>query len=419
VNNNPKVLVVGTTPDYIEWIRRASPGRALFLTDAVDRERAEEPCPNRFEEVVSSLEDYPQVKNDLRAHLERWNIHLNGIACFDCESMELAAMLGRELSLPYPTLESIRLCRDKYACKELWHQHQVQCPQVRLVRSAKGVIDFLQDLNGSCVIKPVSGSGSELVFNCYGKSDCEKWTAILLKGLKEMRTRRLYSDAGSWFLAEEFIEGDEYSCDFIVRDHGVEIIRLTKKIHGHNKPFGTIEGYALRRYPSEAFSSDIFEHTLYTGAKALGLFHAICMVDFLVHDDNIFLLEMTPRPGGDCIPHLLRRSGIIDSLIMTLDFAQQRPLSLARERVNREYIGLRLHAGKNGKIVNIDTRILEEDPRVQEINLIRKPGHLVVMPPHDYESWYLGYVIFQAENGPSIEDQCHDLYERLVVEIIS
>lgn len=413
-----QVLVVGTTADYIDWIRQISPGRALFLTDPDSRKQAVEQIPHPSEEVLSPLGDYAQLKDDLLVHLQRWNISLNGIACFDCESLELAARLAKEFSLPYPTAESIRLCRDKYASKILWQRNSVKCPQVRLVQSAEGVFDFLQKLNVPCVIKPLTGSGSELVFNCMNKKDCEKWATILLQELHRRKSLRLYSEATSWFLAEEFIRGDEYSCDFIVRDDCVEVIRLTKKIHAPNKPFGTINGYALCRYPSNEFPADALEHTLYNGAIALGVTHAVCMVDFLVRDDEIVLLEMTPRPGGDCIPHLLRRSGILDSLVTALDFAQQRPLSIPRGKVNGQYVGLRLHAGKPGEIIKFDTELLQEDPRIREIHLIRKAGHLVAMPPHDYESWYLGHVIFEPEKGVALENQCQDLCRRLVVETV-
>lgn len=413
-----KVLVVGTTSDYIEWIRQVCPGRALFLTDPAIREEAAEPAPASSEEILSDLNDDIQVKHEISRHLQRWNFSIDGIACFDCESLELAASLALDFNLPYPTVESIQRCRDKYVSKRLWSQNAVKCPRVRLVQSAAGVYDFLRELDGSCVVKPLTGSGSELVFRCASKKDCDKWAHIIRKELNVRRSLRLYSNATSWFLAEEYIDGVEYSCDFMVRDAGVEIIRLTRKIHARNKPFGTIAGYALTSYPSDDIPPGL-EDILYNGAKALGISDAICMVDFIVRDDEIFLLEMTPRPGGDCIPHLLRRSGILDMLILALDFAQQRPFSIPRDQVNGQYVGLRLHAGKPGEIMQFDTRMLQQDSRIREIKLIRRAGHHITMPPDDYESWYLGYIIFQPDAETALENQCQELRRRLIVEMAS
>lgn len=138
MNSNAKVLVVGTTSDYIEWIRQVSPGTALFLTDHAIRHQVTEPDPHRSEEILTDLDDEAQIKAETDRHLQQWNMTLDGIACFDCESMELAASLAADFDLPYPTVESIRHCRDKYMCKTLWRKRDVNCPRVRLVQSAGG-----------------------------------------------------------------------------------------------------------------------------------------------------------------------------------------------------------------------------------------------------------------------------------------
>ena len=43
MSGDTRVLVVGTTPDYIHWIDQTWPARALFLTDAALRRAATEP----------------------------------------------------------------------------------------------------------------------------------------------------------------------------------------------------------------------------------------------------------------------------------------------------------------------------------------------------------------------------------------
>ncbi|MCL7486807.1 MAG: ATP-grasp domain-containing protein [Desulfobulbaceae bacterium] len=412
-----KILVVGTTPDYIEWIRLACPQKALFLTDYPARHKAAEEAPGPGEEILTCLDDEEQVKSDLHRHLQRWHITLQGITCFDCESMELAATLAQDFSLPYPSVESIRLCRDKYLSKKLWQQNSVRCPRVKLVQSPEAVYGFMEK-TGPCVIKPLSGSGSELVFRCLSRKDCEKWTQVMQRELKERQSHRLYSGTTTWFLAEEFISGNEYSCDFMVTDHGVRIIRLTRKIHGPGRPFGTIAGYVLEPYPCTDFSAELLEQALHSGAGALGINHAICMVDFLVSGDEIVLLEMTLRPGGDCIPHLLRRSGRVDMISLAVGFAGQQSVSLPDEPLNGRYVGLRLHARKAGQIMKFSTDRLREDSRIREIQLIRPEGHRVALPPADYDSWYLGYVIFQPAEGVALEQQCNEISRELVLETV-
>jgi hypothetical protein len=140
------------------------------------------------------------------------------------------------------------------------------------------------------------------------------------------------------------------------------------------------------------------------------------MVDFLVCGQEISLLEMTPRPGGDCIPHLLRRSGGVDIISLALAFARQQPIAFNGSHVNGQYVGLRLHARKPGRIAGFKTESLEQDPCIKEINLVRQVGHVVTMPPEDYDSWYLGHVIFQPVPDIELETQCHNLGLHLGVE---
>jgi hypothetical protein len=80
-------------------------------------------------------------------------------------------------------------------------------------------------------------------------------------------------------------------------------------------------------------------------------------------------------------------------------------------------IALRLHAESSGNITKIDNNRLSLDLRTREISLFRENGHRVTMPPFDYESWYLGYVIFLPDSGIPVEQQCKELRQLLEVEM--
>ena len=122
VHDNPKVLVVGTTADYIEWIQQHCPGRAIFLTDPMLRQRACETNPAQPEEVLCNLSDYYYRSETLKVHLLKWKLCLDGITSFDCESMELAAVIAKDLALSYPSVGAVNNCRDKFVSKKIW-QH--------------------------------------------------------------------------------------------------------------------------------------------------------------------------------------------------------------------------------------------------------------------------------------------------------
>ena len=415
-----KVLVVGTTPDYIDWIRRSCPARALFLTDPAARWQAVEPSPPPAEEVLCNLSDYSEVRQVLQRHLLQENIRLDGVACYDCESMELAATLAQEFSLPYPSVQSVNNCRNKYLTKTLWARHNLVTPRVLQIRSATEAVHFFQDLGGPCVLKPPGGSGSELIFRCDSARACRHNFIKIIDGLQQRRNNRLYKSfrtADPVILAEEFVMGEEYSCDFVIENGRVEVIRLTRKILSSRGPFGTALGYLLPGPLPEEIKEHDFKQTLYQSALALGINRAICMLDFMVCKNQIVLLELSPRPGGDCLPSLLRRCWNLDMITLYLDFCQQRPWRLQKPANLNPCLGLRLHAGCSGSLKKVDTRQLQHDSRVREIHLTRQPGHQIIMPPDDYDSWLLGHIIFDLDVDTAPEAQCRALLEKLVVEV--
>lgn len=420
VRVSEKVLVVGTTTDYIDWIRHTSPDRALFLTDAVVRRQAKEPCPLPAEEILCDLSDYSQVSQTLKRHLFKEGLRLNGIVSYDCESMELAALLAQEFALSYPSVQAVNNCRNKYMANTLWKSHKLCCPITRLIRSAADAIKFYRELGGPCVLKPLSGSGSELIFNCGSEKACETSFQKIRSRLKQQRTNRLYkslSAEDSVILAQALVIGDEFSCDFMIENDRVEVIRLTRKILSSQGPFGTARGYLLSdALPDEIDEFDLLQ-TLYQSAAALGLSRAICMLDFMVHQGRIVLLELAPRPGGDCLPFLLRRCRDLDILKLSLDFYQHRPFRFKKASNSNPCLGLRLHAQHSGTLEKIDARQLQQDSRVREIYLTRQPGHLIKMPPDDYDSWLLGHIIIEPYADIEPELQCQALLEKLIVEI--
>lgn len=413
------ILVVGTTSDYIEWIRRIAPGGTIFLTDPAVRRNAWEPAPRFHEEVLCDLSDYRLAYARLQDHLEAWKCRLRGVACFDCASMELAAYVARQYRLPYPSPESIRLCRSKYLSKLRWKEHGLNCAETRRISSADEAEAFLGECGGPVVLKPLTGSGSEHVYLCRSPEECRSNYDLIFSSLQSRKADRLYSSslrAGDFMVAEEFVDGEEYSCDFAVSGGRVRLIRLTRKIRATGRPFGTIHGYVLCSGFPDAIDREAFPETLKRSAAALQIGRGVCMLDFMVRNGEIVLLELTPRPGGDCLPQLLRTARGFDIIGFNLQFAaREEGAEPAAADIPPEYLGMRIIGREGGTVESIDVRALAADPRVLEIGLTRRPGERVAMPPQDYDSWILGYVIARLSPCRSAEDQLMELDRKIDV----
>jgi biotin carboxylase len=422
----PRVIVAGTTADYIELIRKRCPGRALFITDPCERRQAFEAPPPAAEELLVDLQDPDGVLSALRNHLDRWQIRPTGVTCYDCESLELGSHIAGALSLPFPSLAAIEACRDKYRCKNLWRRADVACPPAAIVRHASDVLEFSQRHGLPVIIKPLTGSGSELTFKCNDPKDCRDSVEIIRFRLAKHSNRRMYkvapvgshgTDYRGQFVAEAFVAGREFSCDFVLDGNRLKIIRTAAKIFAAHQPLGTTLAYLVPDGVSAELELKTLEHQLLRAARALGLKRAVCMVDFIVREKTAHLLEMTPRPGGDCLPALIRQSCGLDMLELALDFAEGRPPQIPEASAWQPLVGLRLLAAAAGTVSKIDAAALQKNRSVREVYVKARPGHRVTLPPKDYDSRVLGHVIFEPNGLQPIEAQCAEMTAKLTLEI--
>ena len=206
-------------------------------------------------------------------------------------------------------------------------------PIASIASSLPETIGFFRSHGGNMVLKPLAGSGSELLFHCRDESDVTKAVTILEEELPKRRENPLFRpfpnpagdsliDPCSCWVAEEFISGPEFSCDFVLQDGEVFFIRETGKIKAKDKPFGSVLAYTFPpRYPA-GFQKQVLKEVLKKATNSLGFDWGYFMVDYILHQGTPILIEMTPRPGGDSIPELVRAATGLDTLALYLDFVQ-------------------------------------------------------------------------------------------------
>lgn len=277
----------------------------------------------------------------------------------------------------------------------------------------------MEKTGGPCVLKPVSGSGSELVFLCKDVSSCQSAYETISKGISDRHKNPLYnSEYSKGVVIEEYIEGEEYSCDFMVTNGSVNILRLSKKIYYPGGPFGTVWGYIFSTFnPIKSFHKKL-EKLLQAATDSLCINRAVCMADFIVNKKKIFLIEITPRPGGDCIPHLLKKVWNMDMLALNINFARiKEPLFPILNNSTHTYLGFRIFAKQEGVLKSVGFDTLKDDKRVVDVYLKYHPGHIIKMPPEDYDSRILGHVIVRLDTTENVAQPCREI-ENLIKVVV-
>jgi biotin carboxylase len=274
------------------------------------------------------------------------------------------------------------------------------------LNSESEAAEFFIRAGCECVLKPVQGSGSEHVFKCSTADKCKEAFREIAK-----------NQASPVAVAEKFIQGTEYSCDFIIDGSKIHLIRIARKLPSDNNVFGTTMGYELIEFLPGNISHTYFISMLEKAAKSVGINRAICMMDFIVRGSMIYILELAPRPGGDCLPWLIEKAMGLDILALTINFVQQKPYIHIKPESFSPMIGLRIHAQKPGILKKIDITGLQADSRVRDVYIKRENGDIIVIPPADYDSWNLGHAIFKPYRFVELEKQCKDLLSLVTIEM--
>ncbi len=422
-----RVVVVGTTADYVEHIRSRYPERALFVTDRAERSRALEAAPASEEEVVADLTDEQAVLQALIAHLKRWKMRVAGVACFDCESMMLASAVAQTMKVPFPAVNVVAWCRNKYLTRQRWNDSTVPCPKSAIIRTSLEASAFLKQEGSPVVLKPLSGSGSELVFKCQDERECGWAFAQIQTRLARHANVRMYRNETCYpagtnphdaLMVEEFLEGKEYSFDFLVDGARAEIIRVAEKIAADAHSFGTTLAYRVPGVLPDRLSRGRLENVFQKAAQAVGVDRAVCMADVIVNDHGLFLLELSPRPGGDCLPPLIFQSCGLDMLGLSLDVAEGRAVTVPAQEQWTPMVGVRVLADKAGVVRSIDDAALRQDGRARECSYKARPGYRIILPPDDYDSRVLGHIIFEPNRERYWQDQCFEVLKDVRVDIV-
>jgi len=424
------VIIVGTTPDYVSRIYKTYPETTLFVLDPRFQGDSflDQVDPSAL--LFTCLENFDGVLNSLLRHLSIHRSSARAVACFDCEYLILASNLARYLGLPFPSADAIARARNKFSSRRIWKEVGLQSPKAAIASGLEQTLAFFRLVKKDIVLKPISASGSELLFHCRQEEEILESVQIMQEQLPKRRSNPLFraipdpffgatviDPCGSW-VVEEFVSGPEFSCDFILHDGKVTVIRETGKIKASGQPFGSVLAYTFPpEYPERLRRQDL-PHALEKAARALGFTWGYFMVDFIIQDGDPSFIEIAPRPGGDSIPDLVEIATGFDILGLYLDLMCGKFLAPRANKMPSESLAsINLYGTKEGVLTRLDPSQVLAHSSVKALFLKKKMGDKITLPPDDYDNRLLGYCIVTREKDWNPRALYEDLRGRLKVSM--
>ncbi|POB11397.1 ATP-grasp domain-containing protein [Sulfobacillus sp. hq2] len=260
----------------------------------------------RYAADIIRIDTYDVAAMD---HCLRQREPVQGIIAFDDYHLLQAAELAAQRGLPHVNRAGLERCRNKYLTRKRLQEAGHHQPHYVVLTSTQPM-PHESPFGYPCVVKPVDDSGSVGVTLC-------RTSVEFRQALERLRQRavnvRGYHLAAQW-LVEEYIEGPEYSAEFIWDQGAWHLLGLTQK-RVSRPPYFVELGHGFPYVFADALHTRVVQQ-LDAWLAGIGLRGGAAHVEFRMRGEEPMLMEINPRLGGDLIPDLIHR-------VIGIDLVQQ------------------------------------------------------------------------------------------------
>ena len=258
--------------------------------------------------------------------------------------------LAEKLELPCNSSESISISTNKYAMRDAFSVNNVPSPKYVKATVGDDYERLVKEMQFPLIVKPTDRSGSRGITKVSELSQ-----------IPEAVERSVEDSFEKFAIIEEYIEGEEYSCECISYMGEHHILAVTKKYTTGNPHY--IETAHLEPAPlEECIYKKIYE-TIPQALNALQIENGASHSEFKVTPEGaIRIIEIGSRMGGDCIgSDLVYLSTGYDFMKMVIETALGQKPSMIQEH-ELKYAGIKFIFNKED--YDLYTKVKEEYPEI-------------------------------------------------------
>ena len=376
------ILIFGGGLNQLELIREA---RRLGLVTVVIDPQADPPGKQEadFCHRVAG-DDYEAT----RAVALRHNV--SGIVTGQMEKpLRLMARLADEMGYIFNSPGVTEKATDKWLMKEAFIAAGVPCAAGILISPDDDPVSKL-DAGPSfpVIIKPRDAYSSRGVFRCSSVEEVRSYIDV----------SRSFSSSGD-ILAEEFVEGREYSVEAVTFRGETTIIQFTEKFI---TPYPrTVETGHLQPADLTGEERESISVTVIRALKALGIGNSASHTEVMISDKGIVVIEIGARLGGDFIASYLTRASTgvsMDRAAIQIALGIKPDLQKTRDAFSMIRFP-ELPAGES--VIRVDdTGDIEALPGVVFARLFVKPGDII--PEISHSAHRPGCIIAEGQSREEV-----------------
>lgn len=326
--------------------------------------------------------------------VEKYGIDAIVTAATD-KPLVMMARVAEKYGFPFYSVETAQWSTDKFQMKQRFLEAGVPCAKGRLVKSVSEVEDFEYPV----IIKPRDNSGSRGVKLCRSKEELD---ASMSEAFEVSKLDTV--------LVEEFIEGPEYSIEGLHYDGKADVIQFTEK-KTTEFPYNVELGHIQPANISDDVKQQIRGIVSRIG-KALHFENCPSHTELKINERGVFVIETSPRLGGDYITSTLTPlSTGVNLEDQLLHIALGDTIQIEPKPV--QYSGVRFFAFEEGSVIKHvpDDKFVKAWPHVVDFSFNLKEGDKVNRITSSLNRY--GHLTLIAGNRSSIEE-AFDKYEKVI-----
>jgi len=200
------------------------------------------------------------------------------------------ATAANKLGLPCLSLESTKLFKNKFLMRQFCTEHGLLSPRYKYCNHVEEALDFFNDIQKKCIIKPLDNSASRGVFSVHCENDIKSHFDQCISAS---------SADNPAIIIEEYVTGTEFTIDGLMTPHGHRCLAISEK--KHYKYNENVACHLLFDNVNDRFDYDqlrkINDHLVNLTGIPFGLTHA----EYKYSDGKFYLIEIQARGGGNFI----------------------------------------------------------------------------------------------------------------------
>jgi len=332
--------------------------------------------------------------------------HISGViaACTDV-AVPTAAYVAEQLGLPGVPLAGAEVLCDKIAFREFLRAHGLPTP---VAYPFTGEYEPAPEIfrRGAWISKPDRSSGSKGVF--------------IVRSPAEFRQRQpetlSFSPTGRGIL-EEFIVGAQGTCEGVLHQGELALAYVLDR-QTVEPPYTTTCGHYVPTTLPEPSQVRLFE-LLRAIWQLLGITDTVFDCDFVAAPDEVYILEMTPRLGGNSISTLLHQAADFDLIEYAVRQACGEPAPLPSQAdIQRPTAIVLLGVAESGRLEydRAEAAALRQEAWVHSLTIDVPAGEPVW--PFIHGRHRLGEAVVFGRDRADLEARVRELKQRLRLRAI-